>query len=543
MKSAAIPFKSITINLPDFTAALHHGLSRQKIRTENNCNEFSPDAHGDKHGKFGSSYQVTDSLNNSPLFETRILHGTDHWLLLIHKIMHKKIYRRIFILLFCSCAAGAAKAQVTFSGQVRTRSELRDGQGTPSVDTVPAFFTSQRTRVNLMYAGYRIRFYASIQDVRVWGQDASSINRFSTDAYDGLMLHEGWAEISLIDTGKVVRNLTMKIGRQELVYDDVRLLGNLDWLQQARRHDAIVFKFDHNGWTAHLGGAFNQNAERKSNHIYNGVPAGYPAGTNGIGTMYKSMQFLYVAKKLHFGNASLLAFKDDFSKFTFAPADSLKKNPIYGKRTWSRFTLGGNLFGTAFRKFNFALSAFYQGGYYREGTSLDEYLLSASGLYSAGRKFSAGPGVDITSGNNGADPSKKFQRFDPLYGTPHKFWGFMDYFYVADGFGSNGLVDYYLKGKYKMKDNLTLSADAHRFILPSAVKGSDGSALKKALGTEIDVVLTYNLTRIVSIEGGYASMFTTPTMASPKVKNIQDASDHLNWAYIMIAVKPEFAIK
>src|SRR3712207_7983172 len=27
-----------------------------------------------------------------------------------------------------------------------------------------------------------------------------------------------------------------KIGRQELLYDDSRLLGNLDWLQQARRH-------------------------------------------------------------------------------------------------------------------------------------------------------------------------------------------------------------------------------------------------------------------------------------------------------------------
>ena len=33
----------------------------------------------------------------------------------------------------------------------------------------------------------------------------------------------------------------------------------------------------------------------------------------------------------------------------------------------------------------------------------------------------------------------------------------MDYFYVADGFGPNGLVNYYLKSKYKPKDNLTLS--------------------------------------------------------------------------------------
>jgi hypothetical protein len=458
--------------------------------------------------------------------------------------MHCRFYKPLFLLLFCLCTTAGAFAQLTFSGQVRTRSELRDGQGTPSPDTIPAFFTSQRTRVNLAYSAYRMKFYASIQDVRVWGQDASSINRYTTDTFDGFMLHEGWAEISLIDTGRVVKNFSIKIGRQELVYDDVRLLGNLDWLQQARRHDAIVLKFDHQGWTAHLAGAFNQNAERKSNHVYNGVPTGgYPATTNGVGAMYKSMQFLYIAKKLHFGNASFLAFKDDFSKYTFAAKDSLKKTPIYGKGVFSRYTVGGNLFGTAMRKVSFAVSAFYQGGEFRDGTELSEYLLSASALYAVGRKFTVGPGVDYTSGNNGSDPSKKFQRFDPLYGTPHKFWGFMDYFYVADGFGANGLVDYYLKARYKVKDNLTLLTDAHRFVLPSAVTGSDGKAMEKSLGTELDFMLTYNMTKVITLETGYSAMFSTETMASSKVKNVKNASENLNWAYVMIAIKPEFLIK
>src|SRR6185369_17459681 len=99
--------------------------------------------------------------------------------------------------------------------------------------------------------------FTAIQDVRVWGQDASTINRTTSDPYDGLMIHEAWAEISLVDTGKVVKNFTLKIGRQELLYDDSRLLGNLDWLQQARRHDAIVFKLLNKGWQADAGFAFN----------------------------------------------------------------------------------------------------------------------------------------------------------------------------------------------------------------------------------------------------------------------------------------------
>ena len=457
--------------------------------------------------------------------------------------MNKKHYPLIFTFLFC-LSFSSAQAQFTVSGQLRTRTEFRNGQGTPQMkDTANAAFTSQRTRINFGYTGYRFKLYASLQDVRVWGQDASTINRITTDPNDGFMVHEAWGEISLVDTGKVIKNFTLKIGRQELVYDDVRLLGNLDWLQQARRHDAALLKFDHNGWTAHLGAAYNQNAERKSNTIYNGTPTSYTAGTNGKSSLYKSMQFLYLAKKLHFGNASFLFFKDDFSKYHFATTDINKVTPIYESGVWSRYTLGGNLFGTAIRKLGFAASAFLQGGNYRDGTPLDEYFVSLSTLYSVGRKTVLGPGVDITSGNNGADPTKKYQRFDPLYGTPHKFWGYMDYFYVADGFGPNGLIDYYFKVRHKAKDNLMLSLDAHQFVLPSAVTNESGVELNKALGTELDFIFNYSITRVVNLEGGYSAMFSTPTMISTKVKNAKLADTFSTWAYVMISIRPEYIFK
>ena len=459
--------------------------------------------------------------------------------------MNKKHYPLIFAFLFCFGFSYLSQAQFTVSGQVRTRTEMRNGQGNPQVrDTLAALFTSQRTRLNFGYSGYRFKLFSAIQDVRVWGQDASTINRTTSDPLDGLLIHEAWAEISLVDTGKVVKNFSLKIGRQELLYDDSRLLGNLDWLQQARRHDAALVKFDHKGWTAHLGAAYNQNAERKSNTIYNGVPSGNSAGTGGIGAQYKSMQFLYVAKKLYFGNATFLAFKDDFSKFHFAETDVNKTTPIYEASSWSRYTIGGNVFGTAFRKLGFALSGFYQGGQFREGTSLDEYFFSLSTSYSLTRKFSIGPGVDLTSGNNGSDPATKYKRFDPLYGTPHKFWGLMDYFYVADGFGFNGLQDFYLKAKYKAKDNLTFSLDAHQFELPSAVIGQDGNGLTKSLGSEVDLVVNYSMSKAISIEGGYSTFFSTPTLASSQVKNIKRAADVSTWAYFMISIKPaELIIK
>jgi Alginate export len=458
--------------------------------------------------------------------------------------MSAKRFAPSLTLLFYFWQVTSVEAQLTVSAQLRTRTEFRDGQGAPAVrDTVPAVFTSQRTRLNLSFAAHRFKVYASVQDVRVWGQDASSVNRITVDAFDGFMLHEAWGEISLVDTGKVIKNFTIKIGRQELVYDDVRLLGNLDWLQQARRHDAALVKFGHNGWTGHLGAAFNQNAERKSNHIYNGVPTGYPAATNGLAAMYKSMQFIYIARKLQFGNVSFLTFKDDFSKFHFEESDVEKKLPVYDGGTWSRVTIGSHFAGTAFKKLGITASAFYQGGRYREGTSLDEYLLSLSAMYSPFHKFSFGAGIDITSGNNGADPSRRFQRFDPLYGTPHKFWGYMDYFYVADGFGSNGLTNYYLKTRFKPKDDLVLTLDAHHFVLPVAVTNEAGEELGKSLGTELDLTLMYAITGAINLEAGYSSMFSTSTLTSVKVKNIKNADTFSSWAYLMISIKPEFIFK
>jgi hypothetical protein len=452
--------------------------------------------------------------------------------------MRKELYRLSVagMLIFC-LQVSAVQAQFSLTGQLRTRTELRDGQGTLTPkNAVPAFFTSQRTRLNFGYTGYRFRLFTAVQDVRVWGQDASSIHRITADANDGLMLHEAWGEISLVDTSSAVGELSVKIGRQELVYDDVRLLGNLDWLQQARRHDLVLFKFADSDWMAHLGLAFNQNRELKNGTIYNGVPTGYPASTNGLNTMYKSMQFLYLGRKFYFGNASFLVLKDDFNQYTL----NEDKTRAYQRGVWSRLTAGAYLSATALRKLSITGSAYYQTGKDRDGTDLSAYLLSVYTLYQAGRKVSLGPGIDYTSGGGTATKSKQF---DPLYGTPHKFWGLMDYFYVADGFGKNGLVDFYFRTRYKPKDKLTLTLDGHQFAASNRIVKGDNQERDRNFGTEVDLMVNYNLTKIISIEGGYSSFFATPTLASEKVKNVPNAKLHTNWAYLMIAIRPDLLAK
>ncbi|MFT2011213.1 alginate export family protein [Pontibacter sp. 13R65] len=432
-----------------------------------------------------------------------------------------------------------AHAQFSLSGQLRTRSEVRDGQGSLSAqEAKPAFFTSQRTRLQMNYTGHRFKLFSAVQDVRVWGQDASSINRITLDANNGLMVHEAWGEIMLLDTSSTIDNFSLKIGRQELVYDDSRLLGNLDWLQQGRRHDLALLKLEHQGWIGHLGLAFNQNQERKTGTPYNGIPAAYGAGTNGIGTMYKSMQFLYAGRKFQKGSASLLFLKDDFNKYQLESGAR-----VWGQGSWSRLTTGAFVTATPFQNLGITASAYLQQGKDKDGNKLSASLLSAVATYTVSPKFIIGPGIDYTSGNNPSVTDGVNRQFDPLYGTPHKFWGNMDYFYVADGFGKSGLVNYYLKSRYKVTDKLSVALDAHQFVSPNNVLNPESVSLNRNFGTELDLVLSSTITNAIGLEAGYSTLFASSTLASPAVKNVANADKQANWAYLMINIKPNFLPK
>jgi hypothetical protein len=437
------------------------------------------------------------------------------------KLLIKLSVSTATLLFFCT----SAQSQFTLNAQLRTRTEFRDGQGAPlSKGLNPAVFTSQRTRLNALFTSYRLKMGVSVQDVRVWGQDVSTINRTTAQDYNGLMLHEAWAEIRLTDTVVKQQSVNLKIGRQELVYDDQRLIGNLDWLQQGRRHDAVVLKYENKKWMVHLGGAFNQNKENSSGTSYNSVPPGnYTSSTNG-GSMYKSMEFLYAGVKLNRGTASFLFFSDQFNTYHMGSVNNTPQK-IYTEGTWLRATTGVYL-ATGYKKLDFTASAYYQFGENSVGKNVKGQLLSLATQFNLG-KISVGPGVDFTSPD-----------FDPLYGTPHKFWGLMDYFYAASSSGTNGLVDYYLKSKWKASERISVNADVHHFSSASKITG-----FSKQYGQEVDLVGSYNLTKLINIECGYAHFFSTKTLTSSQVKNVTNPRAGANWAYVMINIKPEFLFK
>ncbi len=486
-------------------------------------------------------------------------------------------------------------AQFSLQGQLRTRTEYRNGLGTlKPVTNDAAFFTSQRTRLTFNYKWNRITFQTAIQDVRVWGQDASSISNA-----DGARLgvHEAWADILLAskkDTGfksSPVEHFSVKLGRQELLYDDSRLLGNLDWLQQGRRHDAVVFKLLQSGWQVDLGAAFNQNTDGFN---YNGTyytpanvspyvkdskgnlvptPAGLipivngsgfsaksgslslvnPPSTNAINQHYKSLQFLYAAKSFKGARLSALVVSDQFSKYnvdsarTIAGADT---GFVYGRRynragVNSRITAGLLAAIQLDKKklFNLTAGAYYQGGKDKEGMSLAAYTTTLSLTY-AKKKWAYTAGWDYVSGNDAFSTSTTNHRFDPLYGTPHKFWGYMDYFYVGTGAPAGGLSDPYFKIKYSSSNKrFSTALDYHYFTLAKDQKDLSGNAIDKYLGSEFDLVTTYGLNSVTALELGISYMAASKSMEY--AKGVTPGSTKLNasWVYLQINIKPDFIKK
>lgn len=533
-----------------------------------------------------------------------------------YKSMKKLDIPKLACILFLSVFTHlTTRAQFTLTGQLRTRTEIRNGLGNlVPTDAKSAAFTSQRTRLNVGYKWDRVVFGAAIQDIRVWGQDASSISNA-----DGakLMLHEGWAEVTLANKAdttikfKTLDLLTVKIGRQELMYDDVRLIGNLDWLQQGRRHDMILLKAVHHGWQVDLGYAFGQNTDafgtvgtgyvpanvntftRTSTGVLVPTPTGIipltvgggigansvkiggalawinPPSTNGASQDYKSFKSVYISRKFNQTKFSGLFFQDDFSAYRLDSVGSTATGYVYGRRfvssgatdildyyqSRSRTTYGlmvNHTLGNAAGFGKIALQGAYYGqtGKDREGNDMDAFHYTLVATYQK-KNYSFTVGYDVLSGNDGSSATNNYKgstgynnRFDPLYGTPHKHWGYMDYFYAGTNSPAGGLNNGYLKAKYT-SNLLTFGLDYHSFALNKATTKGDGTLIGTELGNEIDFLLNYNMNRFTTVELGYSIMMASDNMAFAKGQATTDITAKTfdktgTWLYVMINIRPDF---
>lgn len=401
------------------------------------------------------------------------------------------------ILLFTS--ATAAYAQFSVKGELRARSEYRHGYGAlPAPDADAAAFISQRSRLSFGYSTNDVTLGVSLQDVRVWGDEGQLKD------IPSMGLHEAWADINLVDS------LSVKIGRQELVYDDHRLLGNVDWVQQGRSHDAAVLHFVHDGWQFHLGGAYNQSAEGRFGRLYNA-------------SNYKTLSYLWVGKKFSSVQFSVIGLTDGVQ------ATDTTTNIAY------RHTYGGNGSFTV-DKFRIQATIYGQSGTDRADKTIAAYMAAVAASYSFDN-LKVGVGMDILSGTD-ATETKDNNTFNTLYATNHKFYGHMDYFInVPVDTKGGGLQDIYATVEYQPANKWKLYVAGHQFSLASDIANpvKPGTTAEKGLGVEIDFNVSYAIAKDVMVQAGYSHLIAKETMELLKGGNKDETA---NWAWLMVKVSP-----
>jgi hypothetical protein len=391
------------------------------------------------------------------------------------------------------------------SAEVRPRYENKHGYSTLlNTDNEGTNFVSQRTRLNFGFKNEKLRLYVSMQNVRVWGD----VSTLSSDD-NATALHEAWAEAILNS------KISFKLGRQEIVYDDHRIFGNVGWAQQARSHDAFLFKYKINDKNK-LDVGFALNADNQS-----GVSSLY---SNAAG--YRTFQYAW--------------YHGDFNKFGLSflflntGIEYIENEGLANEElTIDNMQTIGPRVTYKSGKFDANASAYFQ-----TGKSLDNDVSASSFGGNLGYKindnFKIGVGAEFLSGKDQDDISTDVKSFAPLFGTNHKFNGWMDYFYVGNHANSVGLTD--INAVIAYKKNKFLAKIVPHFFSAAADVFDGSNKMDNNLGTEIDLTIGYKLAKDINISAGYSKMFATDTI---EILKGGDSDEDNSWSWIMFTFKPK----
>ena len=409
--------------------------------------------------------------------------------------------------------AQEADNQFSLDTQLVTRGELRAGGF--KADSLDKYRRTQfvlgKYRVTADYKRSWLEVKLSPQFAGIWGQGGANIS-----------LYEGWANI------QAKNGLFVKIGRQQLEYDDERIIGNDDWTMTAPTHDVLKLGYDGESHKIHLMAAYNQNADS----IDTGIS--YYAG--GL-QPYKTMQTLwyhYDTPKKMFG-VSLVGMNIGMQSIN-------KMNPDV--------TYYQQLVGTymALRPKHWSLEGafYYQLGKEEHGLPIDAYMGSVKATVRPSENYNIFAGYDYLSGDKffavpaeghlGMVQHDKIRGFNAIFGSHHEFYGAMDFFYMKNyyhGF-TPGLQNLYIGGNVSPVDGLNLNAAYHYYAIATELNYLDS----KTLGYEIDFSASYAFSKAVSVSAGYTYMHGTETMVI--LQQIQEVTEQrqLHWGWLMLSVKP-----
>lgn len=415
----------------------------------------------------------------------------------------------------------APENSFTLSAQLRPRFEYRNGAYVPLQEgEKPAILVNNRTRLNFNYQhGDQLQFYVSLQNVNIWGQAPQvQVN----DRTGGLSVFEAYAALPLY------KDVNAKIGRQMIVLDEDRIFGSLDWHPAGRAHDAINInwkaseKLSLRSFFAFNQNYFDGNASRLNGNVNN------PKG-----------QYFYIAP----GTQPYQHMEAVHAHYDFAPTQGLsvlvanlgQRNSTNNDIDYNMQTIGFHYRGKS-DALRYGAEAYLQTGKNAAGKDKEAFLLAALVGYQFTPTFSATLGLDYLSGNDTNSSSDKDKAFNPFSGTNHKFYGFMDHFYVSYS-PSYGLLNPYLTLNLKTSDKGSLSATGHYFHSAGKILGDQGSKTR-LLAVEGDLVYTHKIQQYVSLQAGYSLIVPSSTYKQQRGLNLEVRKQQ-DWLWCSLNINPK----
>ncbi len=424
--------------------------------------------------------------------------------------------KKVLIIVALILAASYAQAQFSISAQLRTRAEMDRGIVKPIHDTMSTFYyVTQRTRLSFEYnqPKYQMRF--TLQDVRVWGDGNVYSQTGLFAATNSLNVHEAWFKIRFGQYSDIT------IGRQELKYDDQRLIALRNWNQYGISYDAAVFNYLKNDFEINAGVSYNNEMNQKS---------GKPVFENDLydaNNLMKTLSFLRIHRKLSEAvSASVIITAAGYQK----SADS---------RILYLMPTGGRWLGINSGIFVATINAYYQTGRAQSGKEVSAFMLTANPGVHIG-KFRLGAGIDYVSGDDASDKNydKKEKTFNQMYGTVFSYFGWMNlYSYMKSSTANGGMIDIYPNIEMNFNTKHTARAYFHFFNLANNVMIENQFIDNKNLGQELDLMYIYKYNSDLMLQAGFSYYFTTETFERVKKYDVGHTQAPL-WSYVMLTFKP-----
>ena len=424
--------------------------------------------------------------------------------------------KRLFLILLAVLPLMARAQENTFSvdADYLTRGEIRRGgiYVTEDGDALNSRFILSRTRLGASYSRDWLSARLTAQHADTWGSSAGN----------SLSMNEAWVK------AQFPVGFFAQLGRQRLSYDDQRIFGADDWSMTGYSHDGLKLGFERAGHKVHLFGAYNQDVSN--------IDQGGTRFSGGI-QPYKSLASLwyhYDIPKTGIG-ASLLFVNM-----------GLEDNMVYiGEEPKTCFQqLAGTFLSWNPKHLGLEASYYHQWGKSNGGIPLNAWMASAKAIATPSEHWSFRAGYDYLSGEEdfpipgegdiGLVRHEIVRGFNSLYGSNHKFYGAMDFFYVStyvNGF-TPGLQNLYAGVSWTPVK--PLSADAAYHFFSTAVPVQDA---KQALGHEVELQLTWTIIPSVTLSAGYSFMQGTETMSILKRST---HNNRLHWGWLMLNVTPTF---